>query len=426
MAWLATIGPYGGYRLKLSKSSVGWMFYDFANSAFTTVMVTVVFSVFFVNSIAAGRPEGGEWYWSLAVSISMTLAAIAAPILGAMADYSHSKKKFLFVFTYLTIASTALLFFAGKGDYILGMILFIIANFSFNSALVFYDAFLPEVSTPETIGKISGLGWGLGYLGGLVSLLVALLLVNKGAYRWIWPMNAAHIFLFSLLTFILLKEKKVATPKTNYLKVAVNRIVFSLKHIRKMPDLLSYLFSYFLYNVGIYTVIAFAAIYGGNQFKMSQQSLIIFFIIAQVTSVIGAVAFGWLSDKYNVRLSLSVSILVWIGVVAWAFFCTSAKEYYALGLVAGLAIGSSQANSRTMLSILTPLDRQAEFFGFYTLVGRISAIVGPFVYGNLTRVTGNQRYAIVSLGAFFILGWFILQKVNLERGKSLSKTYEFN
>jgi len=412
--------------LKLSKSSVGWMFYDFANSAFTTVMVTVVFSVFFVNSIAAGRPEGGEWYWSLAVSISMTLAAIAAPILGAMADYSHSKKKFLFVFTYLTIASTSLLFFAGKGDYILGMILFIIANFSFNSALVFYDAFLPEVSTPETIGKISGLGWGLGYLGGLVSLLVALLLVNKGAYRWIWPMNAAHIFLFSLLTFILLKEKKVATPKTNYLKVAVNRIVFSLKHIRKMPDLLSYLFSYFLYNVGIYTVIAFAAIYGGNQFKMSQQSLIIFFIIAQVTSVIGAVAFGWLSDKYNVRLSLSVSILVWIGVVAWAFFCTSAMEYYALGLVAGLAIGSSQANSRTMLSILTPLDRQAEFFGFYTLVGRISAIVGPFVYGNLTRVTGNQRYAIVSLGAFFILGWFILQKVNLERGKSLSKTYEFN
>lgn len=426
MAWLAKIGPYGGYRLKLSKSSVGWMFYDFANSAFTTVMVTVVFSVFFVNSIAAGRPEGGEWYWSLAVSISMTLAAIAAPILGAMADYSHSKKKFLFVFTYLTIASTSLLFFAGKGDYILGMILFIIANFSFNSALVFYDAFLPEVSTPETIGKISGLGWGLGYLGGLVSLLVALLLVNKGAYRWIWPMNAAHIFLFSLLTFILLKEKKVATPKTNYLKVAVDRIVFSLKHIRKMPDLLSYLFSYFLYNVGIYTVIAFAAIYGGNQFKMSQQSLIIFFIIAQVTSVIGAVAFGWLSDKYNVRLSLSVSILVWIGVVAWAFFCTSAKEYYALGLVAGLAIGSSQANSRTMLSILTPLDRQAEFFGFYTLVGRISAIVGPFVYGNLTRVTGNQRYAIVSLGAFFILGWFILQKVNLERGKSLSKTYEFN
>ncbi len=401
------------------------MFYDFANSAFTTVMVTVVFSVFFVKSIASGRPEGGEWYWSLAVSLSMTLAAIAAPILGAMADYSRSKKKFLFGFTYLTIASTALLYFAGQGDFLLGMILFIIANFSFNSALVFYDAFLPEVSTPETIGKISGFGWGLGYLGGLVSLVVSLVLV-KNHIRWVWPMIAAHIMIFSLITFALLKEKGEASPKTNYLKVAVDRISFSLKHIRKMPDLLGYLLSYFLYNVGIYTVIAFAAIYGENRFAMSQQSLIIFFIIAQVTSLIGAVAFGWLSDKFNVRLSLSISILVWIGVVAWAFFCSSPTEYYLLGLLAGLAIGSSQANSRTMLSILTPLDRQAEFFGFYTLVGRISAVIGPFVYGQVTRISGDQRYAIVSLGAFFILGWFMLQRVNLNRGKTLSKNYIFN
>jgi len=342
-----------------------------------------------------------------------------------MADYSHSKKKFLFGFTYLTITSTALLYFAGQGDYLLGMVLFIIANFSFNSALVFYDAFLPEVSTPETIGKISGFGWGLGYLGGLVSLLVSLALV-KHHIRWVWPMIAAHIMIFSLITFIMLKEKKAVTPKTNYLKVAADRILFSLRHIRRMPDLLGYLLSYFLYNVGIYTVIAFAAIYGEKRFAMSEQSLIIFFIIAQVTSVIGAVAFGWLSDRFNVRLSLSISILVWIAVVTWAFFCRSATEYYALGLVAGLAIGSSQANSRTMLSLLTPLNRQAEFFGFYTLVGRISAIIGPFIYGNLTRVTGDQRYAIISLGAFFILGWFVLQRVNLERGKTLSKTYSFN
>lgn len=425
MAWAKTIKPCGGTRLKLSKSSVGWMFYDFANSAFTTVMVTVVFSVFFVKSIATGRPEGGEWYWSLAVSLSMTLAAIAAPILGAMADYSRSKKKFLFGFTYLTIASTALLYFAGQGDYLLGMVLFIIANFSFNSALVFYDAFLPEVSSPETIGKISGFGWGLGYLGGLVSLVVSLVLV-KNHIQWVWPMIAAHILIFSSITFIMLKEKGEASPKANYLKVAADRIAFSLKHIRKMPDLLGYLLSYFLYNVGIYTVIAFAAIYGEHRFEMSQQSLIIFFIIAQVTSLIGAVAFGWLSDKFNVRLSLSISILVWIGVVAWAFFCRSATEYYMLGLMAGLAIGSSQANSRTMLSILTPLDRQAEFFGFYTLVGRISAVIGPFVYGQVTRISGDQRYAIVSLGAFFILGWFMLQRVNLNRGKTLSKNYIFN
>lgn len=410
--------------MKPSRSAVGWMFYDFANSSFVTVMVTVVFSVFFANVVAGGRPQGGEYYWSLAVSISMTLAAIGAPILGAMADYSRSKKKFLFAFTWLTVAATSLLYFVGEGDFVLGMVLFIIANTSFNSALVFYDAFLPEVSTPETIGKISGYGWGLGYIGGLVSLAVSLPLV-KNHICWVWPMIGAHMFLFSLLTFFLLKEKPGKAPKTNYLKVGFERISFTMKHLKKMPDLLGYLLSYFFYNVGIYTVIAFAAIYGENRFQMGQQSLIIFFILAQLTSTLGAVVFGWISDKFNVRFSLSFSLLVWIGVVIWAFFCRSATEYYALGFFAGLAIGSSQANSRTMLSILTPLDRQAEFFGFYTLVGRISSVIGPFVYGQVTLMSGNQSYAIISLGIFFVLGWILLHRVNLERGKALGKSYVF-
>jgi UMF1 family MFS transporter len=411
--------------MKPSRSTIGWMFYDFANSAFTTVIVTVVFSVYFVKNVAAGAPQGAEWYWSLAVTLSMTLCALAAPLLGAVADYSRIKKKFLFAFTYLTIVSTALLYFVGKGDYILGMVLFIIANFSFNSGNVFYDAFLPEISTPEDIGKVSGFGWGLGYLGGLVSLVVSLVLV-KDHIRLVWPMVALHMLIFSLITFFFLKEKKGSAPKTNVFKVASDRIMFSLKHVRNMPDLMTYLISYFFYNVGIYTVIVYAAIYGGIRFGMSEQSLIIFFIIAQVTSVIGAALFGWISDKFNVRLSLSVSILIWIGVVAWAYFCGSQTEYYLLGLVAGMAIGSSQANSRTMLSLLTPIDKQAEFFGFYTLVGRISAVVGPFVYGQVTRIAGNQRYAIVSLAAFFIIGWILLQKVSLERGIKHSRDYIFN
>ena len=410
--------------MKPSKSAVGWMFYDFANSSFVTVMVTVVFSVFFSKSIAAGGPQGGEYFWSLAISVSMTLAAIAAPILGAMADYSRSKKKFLFGFTWLTVAATALLYFAGTGDFILGMVLFIIANTSFNSALVFYDAFLPEVSTPETIGKISGYGWGLGYIGGLVSLAVSLPLV-KNNIRWVWPMIGAHMFIFSLLTFFMLKEKKGEVPKTNYFKVAFERIAFTMKHLKNMPDLLGYLLSYFFYNIGIYTVIAFAAIYGESRFQMGEQSLIIFFILAQLTSTLGAVVFGWISDKFNVRFSLSLSMLEWICVVVWEFFCDRDKEYYALGFLAGLAIGSSQANSRTMLSILTPLDRQAEFFGFYTLVGRISSVIGRFVYGQVTLMSGHQSYAIISLGIFFVLGWVLLHRVNLERGKALGKSYVF-
>jgi len=410
--------------MKLRKEAIGWMFYDFANSAFTTVIVTVVFSVYFVQTIASGRPEGGEWLWSKAIAISMTMAAIFAPILGAMADYSRSKKKFLIFFTILTIISTAFLYFVGQGDLIPAMILFIIANFSFNSANVFYDSFLPEVGMKKDLGRISGLGWGFGYIGGLVTLILALRLIDKHI-KLVWPMVSLHILIFSCITFLMLKEKQYPVPKKNYFKVAVDRVLFSLKHIKKMPDLLNFLISYFLYNIGIYTVIVYAAIFGGAQFGMSQQSLIIFFIIAQITSFIGAALFGLIADKLNVRLALSISLIIWIAVVIWAFFCNTAQEYYYLGLLAGLAIGSSQANSRTMLSVLTPLDKQAEFFGFYTLVGRISSIIGPFVYGEITRLAGNQRYAIISLIVFFIAGWIMLHQVKLERGIKLSQEYVF-
>ncbi|HOJ41870.1 MAG TPA: MFS transporter [Candidatus Syntrophosphaera thermopropionivorans] len=410
--------------MKLRKEAIGWMFYDFANSAFTTVIVTVVFSVYFVQTIASGRPEGGEWLWSQAIAISMTLAAIFAPILGAMADYSRSKKRFLLFFTILTIISTALLYFVGQGDLILAMILFIIANFSFNSANVFYDAFLPEVGMKKDLGRISGLGWGFGYIGGLVTLILALALIDKHI-KLVWPMVALHILIFSSITFLTLKEKKYPVQKKNYFKVALDRVLFSFKHIKKMPDLLNFLISYFLYNIGIYTVIVYAAIFGGAQFGMTQQSLIIFFIIAQVTSFVGAALFGLIADKLNVRLALSISLIIWVVVVVWAFFCNTAQEYYYLGLLAGLAIGSSQANSRTMLSLLTPLDKQAEFFGFYTLVGRISAIIGPFVYGEITRLAGNQRYAIISLMVFFIAGWIMLHQVKLERGIKFGQEYVF-
>ncbi|MCB5245331.1 MAG: MFS transporter [Candidatus Cloacimonadaceae bacterium] len=410
--------------MKLRKEAIGWMFYDFANSAFTTVIVTVVFSVYFVQTIASGSPAGGEWLWSRAITISMTLAAIFAPLLGAMADYSRSKKKFLFGFTILTILSTALLYFVRAGNIILAMILFIIANFSFNSANVFYDAFLPEIGMKKDIGRISGLGWGFGYIGGLVTLVLALALIDK-RIEFVWPMVALHILIFSTITFLTLKEKQYPVPKKNYFKVALDRVLFSLKHIKKMPDLLNFLISYFLYNIGIYTVIVYAAIFGGAQFGMTQQSLILFFIIAQVTSFIGAVLFGLVADKLNVRVSLSISLMIWVVVVIWAFLCSSAQEYYYLGLLAGLAIGSSQANSRTMLSLLTPLDKQAEFFGFYTLMGRISSIIGPFVYGEITRISGNQRYAIISLIVFFVAGWIMLHQVKLERGIKFGQEYVF-
>ncbi len=401
--------------MKLTKNIVGWMFYDFANSAFTTVIVSVVFSYYFIQSVAVGPVGYGDKLWGLAVGISMTLVALTAPVLGAVADYSRSKKKLLFFFAYLTVLFTALLFFVKEGDAVRGMLFFIVANYAFNSANVFYDAFLPEISSPANIGKVSGFGWAFGYLGGLFSLLLSLSLVKYNV-RLVFPLIALHVLVFSLFTLFLLREVRKPSRRTNYLKAAWQRIGFTWSHIRQMPNLLKFLLSYFLFNHGIYTVIVFAAPFGRERFGMGVQEVILYFILAQFTSMLGAALFGYLTDRLNVRISLSLSLLIWIGVIVWAFFCGSAKEYYAVGLVAGLAIGSSQANSRTMLSLLTPDDKQAEFFGFFTLTGRLSSIMGPILYGWIAHATGDLRYSILSLLSFFVLGWVSLQTVSMTAG----------
>ncbi len=401
--------------MKLNKQLFGWMMYDFANSAFTTIIVTVVYSVYFINTVVGGDPGYGEMLWGRAIGISMTLVALTAPILGAVADFSRSKKKFLFLNCYLTVIFTALLYFVSPGDVTRGMIFFIIANFGFNSANVFYDAFLPEITNRENMGKVSGFGWALGYVGGLLSLVVSLILINYDV-RWVFPMISLHFFIFSLFTFFWLKEVRRPSKRTNYYKVAAQRVYSSVRNLRKYPELLKFMFSYFIYNDGITTVIAFASIYGITRFGMNTRDMLIYFIIAQFTSILGSALFGWLTDKKGVRLSLSISILIWISVVVWAYFCGSAREYYLVGLLAGLAIGSSQANSRTMLSMLTPKAREAEFFGFYTLTGRLSSIIGPILYGWIAHQTGDIRYSILSLMLFFIIGFVALQFVNPQKG----------
>ncbi|MCB5253467.1 MAG: MFS transporter [Candidatus Cloacimonadaceae bacterium] len=401
--------------MKLNKQIFGWMMYDFANSAFTTIIVTVVYSVYFMNVVVGGDPGYREMLWGRAIGISMTLVALTAPILGAVADFSRSKKKFLFINCYLTVIFTALLYFVGPGQISRGMIFFIIANYGFNSANVFYDAFLPEITTPEDMGKVSGFGWALGYLGGMLALVLSLILIQYDV-RWVFPMISVHFFVFSLFTFFWLGEVRLPSKRTNYFKTAYRRVYSSIKNMRSYPELLKFMLSYFIYNDGITTVIVFAAIYGITRFGMNTQDMLIYFILAQVTSIIGSALFGWLTDKKGVKLSLSISLLIWISVVVWAFFCRSAFEYYFVGLLAGMAIGSSQSNSRTMLSMLTPNNRQAEFFGFYTLTGRLSSIIGPILYGWIAHVSGDIRYSILSLLLFFLAGWIALQFVNPVKG----------
>ncbi|MDD3050146.1 MAG: MFS transporter [Candidatus Cloacimonetes bacterium] len=400
--------------MKIDKRIFGWMMYDFANSSFTTIIVTVVYSVYF-KDIVVGKLADGTMLWSLAISLSMLLVALTAPVFGAVADYSRSKKKFLFINTYLTIIFTSLLYFVQYGDIVRGMFLFIVANFAFNSANVFYNAFLPEITNRENLGKVSGWGWAIGYAGGLLSLLISLPLVHN-AVRWIFPSVALFFAVFSIFTFFWVKEIKKESQRTNYFKTAYKRIKYSYLNIRKINELKKFILSYFVYNDAIVTIISFGAIFGASEFGMSAKDLLVYFIIMQFSSMIGSLYFGNLADKIGTKKTISITLYIWLAVVIWAFICRNETEFYGVGILAGIAMGSSQSCSRTMLALLTPESKKTEFFGFYAFSGKLAAIIGPVVYGLIRYITSSHRVAILSIAVFLVAGLILISRVNEERG----------
>ncbi len=407
----------------LNRNVFAWVMYDFANSSFTTIIVTVVYAVYFRN-VVVNAGELGTSLWGRAVSISMLLVALAAPILGAVADFSRAKKNFLIYCTALTVVFTALLYFVGPGNISRGMWFFIIANFGFNCANVFYNALLPEVTARSRMGKVSGWGWGIGYLGGLISLLLVFPLVKEHT-RLVFPVVALFFSSFALITFILLKS---AIPKfsrrTNYFKTAFSRIYSSARSITHFRELVKFIISYLIYNDGIVVIIAFASIYGSTRFGMSARELIKYFVIMNITSFLGAFIFGYILDKIGAKRTIAISLILWLAVVIWAFFCQTIASFYLVGLLAGLAIGSSQSSSRTMLALLTPDDKMAEFFGFYSFTGKVSSVIGPLIYGEIARITGSQRLSILSIAFFFIAGFLLLLTVNEPKGKDAAQNWQ--
>ncbi|OPX24322.1 MAG: MFS transporter [Candidatus Cloacimonas sp. 4484_140] len=400
----------------MKKNILGWLSYDFANSSFTTVIVTVVYSVYF-KSVVVGKEGIGDSLWGLSVSLSMLIVALISPILGAIADYTRSKKKFLFVFCYISVFFTGLLYFARAGTVIWGMLIFMIANIGYEGGNVFYNAFLPEITTKKNLGKVSGLGWGIGYIGGLSALVLSYLFIETNV-PLVFPLIAVFFGVFAIPIFVFLKESKTKrqTQKLNYIKVGYKRIKNTFHRIKDLKELSRFLISFFIYNDGIKTVIVFAAIYGAQRFGMTSSQLIIYFVLANITSFIGAIIFGFVVDRIGAKRTISITLLIWIAVVIWAFFCTNVTQFYGVGLLAGVAIGSCQSASRSLFSLLTPEDKHAEFFGFYAVSGKAAAIIGPLLYGLLVLILHSQRWAILSIALFFVAGFFVLQTVNEEKG----------
>lgn len=385
------------------------------------MMVTFAFPLYFKNVICGGEAYG-DALWGASISVSMLLVAVVSPVLGASADYSGRRKRFLFSFTILSVAATALLSFAGPGMAVYAILLFVLANIGFEGGLVFYDSYLKEITSEKSIGRLSGYGFAMGYLGALSILLLMRPLLEGG----ISALNASNVqmsFLLSALFFALFAAPIFLVFRDENKRVgsilSVEAVLRSLRevrhtvtHIMNYPDLSRFLLAYFFYNDAILTVIAFSSIYAQNTLHFTTSELIVFFMLVQTTAIAGSVIFGFVTDKIGPKRTIVITLCIWIAVVLGAIVLEGKESFFMVGMLAGMSMGSSQAASRSMMARLTPSTHVTEFFGFYDgTFGKASAVAGPLVFGLVSSGAGSQKAALASLLVFFVAGMVLLTRV---------------
>jgi len=398
-----------------------WLLFDFANTSFSVIMVTFAFPLYFKNVICNGEPSG-DALWGFCISLSMLLVALISPVLGAAADYSGKRKRFLFTFTLISVVATALLSLSGPGMAFAAVVLFVLANIGFEGGLVFYDAYLKEIATDKSVGRVSGYGFAMGYLGAFAILLLTKPLLSKGIVLSNAPnvqlsFLAAAVFfaLFAAPIFLALRDqKKYKRPAISFTAIgsSIREVKYTVQHIMSYPDLVRFLLAYFFYNDAILTVIAFSSIYAQNTLGFTTGELIVFFMLVQTTAIAGSVIFGFVTDKIGPKRTIVITLLIWFVVVLAAIFADRKELFFYTGMLAGLSMGSSQAASRTMMARLTPREHVTEFFGFYDgTFGKASAIAGPLMFGLVSAHAGSQKAALASLLMFFTIGLLLMTRV---------------
>lgn len=392
---------------------LSWTLFDFANTGFNVIIITLVFPIFFNETIAGGN----EAYWGRTISASMLLTAVLGPLFGSIADASSSKKAFLGMFTLGCVLATAALYFTGPGTLLLGALLLVIANVGFEGGTIFYDAFLPEIASEKNYAKISGYGFAMGYLGSFIILLIVKPLitgdnVTEADVKSTFLIAAGFFALFSLPLFLFVKERKDRQhPNEGLVVEGYRRLRETFTHLRRYDGVKRFLMAFFIYNDSILTVILFAGIFAKETLKLQTGDLVTFFMVVQGSALLGSLLFGWITNYIGARQSIIITLGIWIGVVVAAYFITTADAFFMLGAAAGLALGSSQSSSRTMMALLTPEDKKTEFFGFYDgFFGKASAVIGPLIFGEVANTLG-QRPAMLVIGVLFVLGIILVLRV---------------
>ncbi|MBC7332942.1 MAG: MFS transporter [Actinobacteria bacterium] len=419
-------------KLLLKIPVISWALYDLANTSFAIIIITIVFPVYFTNIIANPKiypPNFGDLMWGLSNGLSMLLALVCAPIFGAIADSSRGKSKFLTVLTLICIIFCSSLYFVGPGKIIPAMIIFILANFFYQTSMEFYNSFLPQLSTRDNTGIVSGFGFSLGYLGGFLILILTLPFIrgefkeaNLTNIRLTFLVTSAFFLIFSIPSFVFLRDLPFQNPeeiKTSYVVHAFRKLLGTLRNIKKHKNLFIFLISYFLFSNAFSVLALYISIYAKNTLNLSLSEIVVLFIFGQILTAFFSLFFGWVTDKIGVKTTINITLCIWIVIIVLvATLITIKTVFYMAYILAAIVTGSTLIASRSLMTFLTPVDREAEFFGFYAVGGKFSSILGPTAFGVISFLTRNQRIALLTTLFFLIGGLAILQLVKVPKERT--------
>lgn len=421
-------------RVLFKAPVISWALYDLANTSFAVIIITIIFPVYFTNVIVTPGvyPQNfGDLMWGIAGGASMIITSFLAPVFGTIADTSRSKNKFLTVLTLACIFFSFLLFFLKSGMVALAVILFIVSNVLYQTSMMFYNAFLPQLSSKENTGMISGFGFSVGYLGGFLILILVYPLVRGG----LDPSNLLNIkitfivtclffLVFSIPSFILLKDSpavKIIKIKTSYISYGFKKLARTLKNIRKHKNLTRFLVAYFLFSNAFSILAFYVAIYAKNTLNFGLLEITTLFILGHIPTIISSIFFGWLTDRIGPKVTISITLALWILIILIVTLFDIKAVFYTGYILAAICTGSTLIASRSLMTFLIPIDSEAEFFGFYAISGKMSAIIGPIAFGLISYFTKSQKIALLSTLFFLISGFIIIQfiKVNTYRPDNL-------
>jgi len=407
-----------------------WSFYDWANSAFGTLVATFIYATYFTQAMAPDEVIGTTW-WSRAVAVSGILTALVAPILGTAADQAGAHKRFLATTTIVCITMTALLAFVPPSlpnAAILALVLYVIADLSFEVGYVFYNAFLPAIASPARIGRVSGYGWGLGYVGGLLCMGIALVGFVRPDVPWFglstdegFNVRATNLLVavwfgvFSLPLFFFVPERRLGPMRVD-VRGAFRDLGQAFRAVSRYREIVKFLLARLVFNDGLVTVFAFGGIYAAGTFGMTLSEVIAFGVVLNVTSGLGAFAFGFLDDRIGGKKTIMITLVALSVATALAVWAPNRAWFWAAGILIGIFVGPNQSASRSLMGRFVPERQQAEFFGFFAFSGKVTSFAGPFLLGTVTSLAGSQRAGVATVLLFFLVGGILMATVDETRG----------